>query len=202
MIKKICENCKKDFQTWPYSVKKGQGRFCSIKCSKVEQKEIIKRFMTERGYWIHPDISKKNVKNLGFGMTGRMHKKETLEKMSVARIKNPIIKMGKDNARYIHGLSTTPEYAAFCVRHRNLRKLNNGGSHTIVDWENLKKKFNYMCLCCKQFEPEIKLTQDHIVPVSLGGSDAIENIQPLCMSCNARKFVNIIDYRLETPFYG
>ena len=30
-----------------------------------------------------------------------------------------------------------------------------------------------------------------------GGSDEIGNIQPLCGSCNRKKFVSSIDYRLE-----
>lgn len=68
------------------------------------------------------------------------------------------------------------------------------GFHTEKQWEELKFRHNFMCLCCKKREPFIKLTRDHILPISKGGDDKITNIQPLCKSCNSIKYVNIISY--------
>ena len=68
------------------------------------------------------------------------------------------------------------------------------GSHINKQWEEMKKKYNYMCLCCKQQEPFIKLEEDHIIPLSCEGSNDISNIQPLCRSCNARKSTKSTNY--------
>lgn len=74
------------------------------------------------------------------------------------------------------------------------RKRGAEGSHTIQEWFELKKFYGNMCLCCKRTEPKVKLSEDHIIPLSKGGSDYIDNIQPLCVSCNTRKHARVIDY--------
>lgn len=74
------------------------------------------------------------------------------------------------------------------INYRNLqraaRKRNAEGSHTFLDWELLKAHAGYRCARCGEKKP---LTQDHIVPLSKGGSDYIWNIQPLCKPCNSSK---------------
>lgn len=59
-------------------------------------------------------------------------------------------------------------------------------------WLDLCSKYGNICLCCKMKKP---LTVDHIIPLSKGGKHCIDNVQPLCMECNHKKFVTIIDYR-------
>lgn len=82
----------------------------------------------------------------------------------------------------------------FMNKRYRVRKRNAQGSHTYKEWVELKERFNNMCLCCKQFEPNITLTEDHIVPLIMGGTDSIDNIQPLCASCNTRKYTKTISY--------
>jgi 5-methylcytosine-specific restriction endonuclease McrA len=72
------------------------------------------------------------------------------------------------------------------------RKAANGGSFTSEEWIALCERYGYRCLSCGDLCP---LTADHVVPVSKGGANTIDNIQPLCQPCNSSKGTRIIDYR-------
>jgi 5-methylcytosine-specific restriction endonuclease McrA len=75
-------------------------------------------------------------------------------------------------------------------------KLNGGGgSHTDEQWKIVLDNYGMRCLACG--ETGVKLTKDHILPVILGGSNDISNIQPLCKPCNSRKHAKYIDHRPE-----
>jgi 5-methylcytosine-specific restriction endonuclease McrA len=88
---------------------------------------------------------------------------------------------------YKKKFATNREYFIHQARVRRIRELGANGNHTLGEWENLKAQYNFKCPSCLKSEPEIRLTEDHIIPLSKGGSHNIENIQPLCRRCNARK---------------
>lgn len=88
-----------------------------------------------------------------------------------------------------------PEKSVAATNRRRALKLAAEGSHTEQEWQELKTVYNYKCLCCGKQEPEIKLTRDHVLPLTQGGSDSIDNIQPLCARCNSKKTNRHIDYR-------
>ena len=66
------------------------------------------------------------------------------------------------------------------------------GAHTLVEWRALKSWFGDICLRCGTHD---SLTVDHVIPLARGGTDNIDNLQPLCFSCNASKKATTIDYR-------
>jgi 5-methylcytosine-specific restriction endonuclease McrA len=102
-------------------------------------------------------------------------------------------KRGRKSPKWKGGLCKIPGYLTW-LKHRR-RYVNVVGNHTHKQWQKLKKQFNFTCLCCHKSEPEIRLTEDHIVPVIIGGNNWIDNIQPLCGSCNSKKGTKIIDFR-------
>ncbi len=82
-------------------------------------------------------------------------------------------------------------------RHR-ARRLGCEGEFTAEEWAELKRRYRYRCLRCGAFEGSLwapQLSPDHIVPLSRGGQNTIDNIQPLCVPCNRWKRSKIIDFR-------
>jgi 5-methylcytosine-specific restriction endonuclease McrA len=76
------------------------------------------------------------------------------------------------------------------------RVYGNGGVFTPSEWQALCAAFGNACACCGAVTV---LTVDHIVPISCGGLNTIDNIQPLCAECNGAKRTQAIDYRSGVP---
>jgi 5-methylcytosine-specific restriction endonuclease McrA len=86
-----------------------------------------------------------------------------------------------------------PEKVTISSETRRIRILNAEGTIAAEEWTAVLEKYHHTCLCCGK--NNVKLTMDHVVPVSLGGAHSIENIQPLCQSCNSKKYLQSTDYR-------
>jgi 5-methylcytosine-specific restriction endonuclease McrA len=66
------------------------------------------------------------------------------------------------------------------------------GTHTKEEWQALLIFCEYRCVKCGSHE---SIEKDHITPLYLGGSDSIENLQPLCQYCNVSKGPDCTDHR-------
>jgi|SRR5665213_1099087 len=81
-----------------------------------------------------------------------------------------------------------PESCRAKCRRRRARISGGGGSHTAKEIEVLAERQNHLCAhpwCGKSIRR--KRHADHIVPLALGGSNNIANIQLLCPPCNHKK---------------
>ncbi len=67
---------------------------------------------------------------------------------------------------------------------RKTQKTGAGGSFSETEWQALLEAYGHICRNCGSGG---KMTVDHILPISKGGSSNIDNIQPLCLSCNSAK---------------
>jgi 5-methylcytosine-specific restriction endonuclease McrA len=61
------------------------------------------------------------------------------------------------------------------------------GTHTQREWWGLIRSVKCVCAYCGVKTTVQNMTQDHIVPVCRGGSDAVDNLAVACASCNFEK---------------
>lgn len=78
------------------------------------------------------------------------------------------------------------------LKHREQR-YSSPVRHSEAQWLALLAACGYKCVKCGCGDSIIG--RDHVIPLSLGGSDAIDNIQPLCLECNSAKNNQSTDYR-------
>ena len=72
---------------------------------------------------------------------------------------------------------------------RRRARLKNApvNDHTAAQWLAIKVIYRWSCVYCGK--KTAALTQDHIIPLSKGGSHTMENIVPACAHCNSKKGV-------------
>lgn len=68
---------------------------------------------------------------------------------------------------------------------RRARKMGASGTHTSAEWSALLAEHNGCCAYCE--DSMARMTRDHRIPLSRGGSNDIKNILPACGSCNSSK---------------
>ncbi len=137
---------------------------------KKHKPALAKMFRIENGVWLHKRIDKELEK----ATLNHSTKKEAGKKGGSS-------KWGSD-----------PEDANKLKRSERLANARQKGTHTPVEWQYILDICDNKCVRCNATEGIVK---DHIIPIYQGGSDGIENLQPLCRSCNASKGPDTSDLR-------
>lgn len=195
---KICRECRKSLSLENFSknkyTKDGLEYFCKS-CRKIKhfQNKKYNNKISREYYYNH--------------RTERNEKAKQWKKENRERIKKYNRKYRQENR----------DICQFHKMRRKARKRGAGGSHTFEQWQELKKEYNYTCPICLRKEPDIKLTEDHIIAIFLWNDyikrhpevtyqcDDIENIQPLCERCNSvkrfkiRRYLNPKFINIEVP---
>ena len=187
-IIKKCLFCQKQFVA-----KTNQRKFCSLNCIKYNwrkvnrEKDLASRRDYNKRRWqkVKPQLIEKKCEYCNKIFTSSRknyqrfcssHCRNCYNIKKRKRLKPEVVKKEK----------------TFRVMARRFRIKANGGKFTLREWEKMKDDYNHACNFCHKFEPEIKLTIDHIIPLTKGGKHDASNIQPLCMDCNVKKGTKLI----------
>lgn len=118
----------------------------------------------------------------------RLKSKAISEKRSKAGSAGAKTKWEDEAPSKMHGKTRSERMA-------NARKL---GTHSMGEWVALIEACGSACVRCGTPAHELQgslLCKDHILPIYDGGSDSIENIQPMCRTCNSSKVHDSVDHR-------
>ncbi|TXT26399.1 MAG: hypothetical protein FD134_559 [Gallionellaceae bacterium] len=112
---------------------------------------------------------------------GRM----TITKDDLERVSNDleIQELLDERDDVFNGKRREIDYASL-IRAGRMQSARKKGTHTQKQWITLLEEFDYRCVRCGCY-PIGGPTKDHIIPISGGGSDSIDNLQPLCLQCNS-----------------
>lgn len=103
----------------------------------------------------------------------------------------------RDTARRAHAAVMERDPESVRARSRQRWALEKGaeGVCTAADWVEVLAFYGGWCLCCSS---EDEVTQDHVIPLTLGGTHWPDNLQPLCKTCNSAKGNrSTADYRFD-----
>jgi len=210
----LCMFCKKEMNIKPSKLKRGWGKFCSRVCvtsyHKSQPRDHSKRIakmciVCKTVIYIKPSHALKQGTYCSLSCMAKDYETKLLGN------KNPKWKGGvtTDKKEYRKSLRNEnlekyrkqtngwlrahPEKVREISRRRRAnKKMVTGGHFTEDEWIRLCEEHGNKCLCCQR--KDVKLTADHVIPLN-PGQDTIDNIQPLCQSCNSSKGRKTIDYR-------
>lgn len=199
VIKK-CIYCGKEYKTKPSHAER--RRYCSKKCQGLVITTLVTKFciVCEKEFKVHNNVSRKEAKYCSQVCKGLHDSGE-----SHWNYKGPGNRLGDDPVHLKERrrkLYLKYDNVKNTIRRGKMKRERNLiVEHHFTEWIELLKKHDNICFYCgvrmTKTPGKKQRTRDHIIPISKGGSDKLENIVPACRSCNSKKGKLTLDEFLE-----
>lgn len=205
---RTCEACPEDFEA------QGQRRLCDG-CRRQRRREARKRWKQKNPEKVAAQVKREGDRRRAYQREyqrqlrdsnpelvrervrqsyrkhqqrriddARRYRQENPEKVIAARRRH----YRRNRERLIHAAveaSRRKGWNVEQVRERRRLLATAEGSFTQEEFNGLCAAFSWRCAYCGD-RPD-QLTTDHVVPLSKGGGNSIDNILPACRSCNSSK---------------
>lgn len=103
------------------------------------------------------------------------------EAMRRVRLKDPALTLQKFKEWRAMNVDKVAQYDV----NKRCKRKGAFGSHSLREWRVLVAAWGGRCAYCG-VKPK-RLTRDHMIPLSRGGANLIDNILPACFTCNTSK---------------
>jgi len=197
---KYCDECRNSKKSSQNIIKKlkiekrkfPNGRICTIcgnaiskthlnaiycdKCRDDQDKKIKSMWQEERYIKAYPKNKECKICGKSYFAT-RKNPNCCSEKCNKEMIKENNKKWRKENKEH---------YKILDHKRRELKKRAGSVKDIAIHYKNKLKIFGNTCVYCG-CSVELRLTVDHLIPLSKGGDNSYNNIVPACKSCNSRK---------------
>lgn len=192
----ICNYCLLEFEPKHFN-----QRLCSPECKTAAIRRARANYKkTDKGKasldkWVNSDRRKSNERRYAI----QPHRRQLAVEAATRYLKShpeaqeKKRELDRNYGRSERGRQSQKRAAANyrqTERGREVRRITKAhrrgafGTFTPEEWNKRLDEYGRKCARCGSQD---HLEKDHIRPIALGGTNMIDNIQPLCRSCNASK---------------
>jgi len=194
-----CKECKRAYQAEYFQKNKEKATQKAREYCKTDKwKNYLKMYREENREYLNEKAKDWREKNKErYLEIARNYKKRNHEKIKKARIERESTPEHKEKVKKYYEENKEKSFGR--VRKRRAIKKRTIALLTSEQWNQAVEYFNNQCAYCGA---EKSLSQDHVIPLSLGGFHVISNVVPACLSCNLSKSnKGMVSWYCEQDFF-